>query len=375
MPPLEAWEKVFLDSEPFFDTLHGRFGCIACHGGTSGTDDMEAAHEGMVRDPDSMETCVLCHAEIAQTHADSLHWDLEGYLTVLAERSDEEHWPQLMVAYETHCANCHASCGQCHVSRPTSAGSGLLKGHSFREIPPMNTTCTGCHGSRIEEEYKGKNEMEEGGRYPADVHYNPGGMPCFDCHSGDEMHGALGDFNHRYDSPQQPSCSETGLGVECHADVGPGDGVEQHDKDHLPVMSCETCHSVEYKHCYSCHVQKSEEGVPFFRTDPSQMMLKIGRNPIPSPERPWEYVLVRHVPIARDTFVFYGEGLLPNFDARPTWTYATPHNSQLQTPQNESCNACHGNPEVFLTADDVAPDELEANKDVIVTEIPAEVER
>ncbi len=31
----------------------------------------------------------------------------------------------------------------------------------------MNLTCTGCHGSRIENEYKGKNEGDQG-RHPLD---------------------------------------------------------------------------------------------------------------------------------------------------------------------------------------------------------------
>ena len=60
-----------------------------------------------------------------------------------------------------------------------------------------------------------------------------------------------------------------------------------------------------------------------------------------------------------------------HFDALPTWKYATPHNIQRNTPQNQECNNCHGQTDLFLTADDVDPDELEANKDVIVTEIPA----
>lgn len=353
--------KVYLQDESFFETLHARFGCITCHGGTSGVDEMEAAHEGIVRDPDSMEACGLCHAEITEAHADSLHEDLQGYLTVLAARSDEESWPQLMEAFEIHCSTCHASCGQCHVSRPTDAGGGLLEGHTFKEIPPMNLTCTGCHGSRIEDEYKGLNEG-----FPADVHFNPGGMSCFACHTGDEMHGALGDFDHRYDGPVTPSCTAEG----CHPDVRPGDGIEQHDEVHLEQLSCQVCHSAEYKNCYNCHVERTEDGTPFFRTDPSEMALRIGQNPIQNQERPWEFVVLRHVPIARDTFAHYGEDLLPNFDNRPTWVYATPHNIQRQTPQNASCSACHDNSSVFLTVDDVDPDELEANRSVIVRLIP-----
>ena len=46
-------------------------------------------------------------------------------------------------------------------------------------------------------------------------------------------------------------------------------------------------------------------------------------------------------------------------------------NIQRITSQNQECNNCHGQAELFLTADDVLPDELEANSAVIVTEIPA----
>jgi thiosulfate/3-mercaptopyruvate sulfurtransferase len=364
---LEAWEKVFIE-DSFLATYHARFGCIACHGGTGGTDDMGLAHAGMVRDPHptNSETCQLCHAGISEVHVDSLHYDLEGYISVLSARSDEAHWDQLMVAYENHCTECHASCGQCHISRPTVNDGGLLDGHNPKRRPPMNNTCTGCHGSRVNDEYKGKNEMAEGGRYPADVHYNPGGMACFECHDGDSLHGTDGDYDHRYDGPESPSCSAAG----CHDDVSPEGDIEQHDEVHLAKLSCQACHSVAYKHCYNCHVQQTEDGRAYYRVEPSQMAFKIGRNPIQSPDRPWEYVPLRHVPIARDSFAYYGENLLPNFDSLPTWAYATPHSIQRVTAQNATCDACHGNSDVFLTEDDVLPDELEANEDVIVREVP-----
>jgi thiosulfate/3-mercaptopyruvate sulfurtransferase len=364
---LEAWEQVYFDNEDFFDDIHATIGCITCHGGTGGTDDMEAAHQGVVKDPDQEEACGTCHAQTVQSFTENgLHWDLQGYMTVLQERSDEEHMPQVMEAYDNHCATCHASCGQCHVSRPTSNGGGLLDGHVFKGTPPPYTTCTGCHGSRIENEFKGKNTDEEGNRYPADVHYNPGGMNCNDCHSGEEMHGEMGSFDHRYDGPETPSCADAG----CHEDVGPGGEIAQHSAGHLAQLSCQACHAVTYKNCYNCHVQQSEEGVPYFKTDESQMDFRIGLNPIQSAERPWKYVPLRHVPVARDSFAYYGEDLLPNFDSRPTWTYATPHAIQRVTPQNQSCD-CHNNLDLFLTADDVDPDELTANQAVIVAQAPA----
>jgi thiosulfate/3-mercaptopyruvate sulfurtransferase len=117
-------------------------------------------------------------------------------------------------------------------------------------------------------------------------------------------------------------------------------------------------------------VQQTDDGRPFYRVDPSQMMFRIGLNPRQGPERPWEYVPLRHVPVAKDSFAYYGENLLSNFDSLPTWAYATPHTIQRITPQNSSCDACHGNPDVFLTEDDVLPDELPANQEVIVREVP-----
>jgi thiosulfate/3-mercaptopyruvate sulfurtransferase len=113
-----------------------------------------------------------------------------------------------------------------------------------------------------------------------------------------------------------------------------------------------------------------EDGVPYYQIEPSVMAFKIGRNPLQSEDRPWEYVPVRHVPVDSESFAYYGEDLLPNFDALPTWKYATPHNIQRNTPQTETCNSCHGNSEVFLTADDVLPEEQGANADVIVEEVP-----
>ena len=340
--------------------MHGRYGCVTCHGGTGGTDEKEAAHEGMVREPASAEACADCHPEQVAADASSLHSNLAGYTTVLSARSAPDKMAQIDVMMGNHCEDCHSSCGQCHVSRPTNLDGGLLAGHLHKDPPPMNLTCTGCHGSRVEDEYKGKNEGVK-----ADVHWVKGGMPCFDCHTEDEMHGKVGEFDHRYDGPPTPSCRD----ADCHADVAPGDAVPNHTEVHFEALSCQVCHSTTYKTCYGCHVGL-EGGTPYFKVEPSQMTFKIGHNPRQGPDRPWEYVPLRHVPIARDSFEYYGQDLLPNFDAVPTWKYATPHNIQRNTPQTESCDACHGNAEIFLTADDVLPDELAANKDTIVREVP-----
>ena len=40
----------------------------------------------------------------------------------------------------------------------------------------------------------------------------------------------------------------------------------------------------------------------YFKTEPSEMMFKIGRNPLQSEDRPWTYVPVRHVPVDPESF-------------------------------------------------------------------------
>ncbi len=364
---MEGWEKVILSNQEFAETIHGEMGCVACHGGDGISDDKETAHVSMRRDPIAAEACVQCHTDM-QNHNQSLHENLGGYYTVIQQRTSKETWPAVEEAFGNHCESCHASCGQCHVSRPTSLDGGLTAGHQFKKIPPMNLTCTACHGSRVDMEYKGKNEG-----IPADVHWTQVGMPCFDCHTGDEMHGNM-DYqpNHRYDGPPTPGCSD----ADCHADVVPGSEIRGHDADHLNTMECGTCHAAEYKSCYSCHVQKSEDDVPYFKIEPSVMGFKIGYNPRQSEDRPWKWVTLRHVPVDPDTFAYYGDDLLPNFNNLPTWVYAVPHTTQKVAEQAKKCNNCHGNRDIFLSKDDLLPYEVEANANVVVddADVPAPVE-
>ena len=362
-PSLDAWEKVYLDNDAFFGTVHGRYGCTTCHGGQGDSVFKEEAHQGLVRDPAATEACGDCHADEVAWQQTSLHAGLNGFETALAARSTPDKMTQLQEMADNHCRTCHTSCGQCHVSRPTYAGGGLLDGHKFASSPPVDLTCSGCHGNRVDREYKGKGSAQ------GDVHWTQARMECSTCHPDAELHGAMTtESTHRYDNPPIPSC----LSLKCHPDVGTGDGIEQHDDTHLGAMSCQTCHSTAYVNCSGCHVTVKND-IPSYELESSQIAFKIGLNPLLGFNRPWKYVPLRHVPITRDSFAYYGSGLLPNFDALPTWKYATPHNIQRVTPQNESCNACHGNTDLFLTVGDVPYDERKANEDVIVKSVPEAV--
>jgi len=193
-------------------------------------------------------------------------------------------------------------------------------------------------------------------------------MNCMDCHTGVELHGDGTTPDHRFANDAGPQC------VDCHPDSQSADSSISHHAIHGDRVSCNVCHSVAYKNCYSCHVEQDSQGLRF----PSEMDFRIGRNPEVSEQRPYGYVLLRHIPIAPDSFEPWGIDM-PQYAATPTWRPATPHNIQRNTPQTENCENCHNNSDLYLTAEYInslvdrglmAAEELEANESVIVTEIP-----
>jgi len=370
--PLEPWEKVLVDHETFSQTDHGELTCIQCHGGTN-IADKDQAHADMIASPSSQSDvyCAECHEAEVAAYPNSLHNTQAGYWTAINTRNGnipEDH-PELNQMFNNHCATCHTTCGECHVSQPENVGGGLFTGHVFEKTPPMTRSCTACHGSRVGNEFLGKNEGITG-----DVHFREARMSCVKCHEGADLHGtadvALAS-DHRLSGAEDPKC------IDCHAEVASGtDGIDMHAQHgDGEELSCQVCHSVTYTSCDGCHVAVSEtSGNPFFETEATYTTFFIGRNPIQSEDRPYKYVPVRHVPVATTSYEYYGENLLTNFDALPTWVYATPHNIQRFTPQNASCESCHGNAEIFLTADKVQAVELSANQNVIVNTIPGPVD-
>jgi thiosulfate/3-mercaptopyruvate sulfurtransferase len=373
---LEPWEKVLVDLEKFPQTVHGHIACTDCHAGVQ-SPEKDIAHTDLVARPSegNPNACTRCHDNVTEVYANSLHATLQGYHTVLDARSTPENHPAIQEMFTNHCYRCHASCGDCHVGQPASVGGGLFNGHLFTLTPPMTRSCTACHGSRVGNAYLGKVED-----IPGDVHFRQGRMNCIDCHGNHELHGqpsrcsqchpAIKDSqvpppDHRYAGLESPSCQS------CHPETTLGkDNIQMHTV-HGADLACQVCHSVSYSNCDGCHVAiSSKTGNPFFETQGTYMTFVIGLNNLRSFDRPYKYVPVRHVPIAPTSYEYYGDNLLPNFNSLPTWVYTTPHNIQLKTPQAETCNACHGNPDLFLTADKVQPAELEANLPVIVPEVP-----
>ena len=82
------------------------------------------------------------------------------------------------------------------------------------------------------------------------------------------------------------------------------------------------------------------------------------------------YTLVRHAPTTREMLASKVADALPNYDDFPTWLPTFPHNIQRVTPQNKTCNACHGNADLFLLKGRLDPRYPKANAKVAVPRIP-----
>ncbi|RKX79059.1 MAG: hypothetical protein DRP87_04495 [Spirochaetes bacterium] len=371
MEQLAPHEKVFVD--PSFieeDKKHGNLGCTFCHGGDPNNPDYETAHSGVRKDPsypDASGTCGICHTDSVKHYETSLHYTLEPYIRTIKMRSsrDNAKREKINTAMERHCLTCHSSCGQCHVSRPDPAHGGLLESHIFKKEPLMQEVCTSCHGSRVGPEFLGMNEG-----IPADIHRQKSYFKCTSCHSSVEMHGDGVEYANRYEVATAPECES------CHRDVytSQGENTTQHTI-HKDKVSCQVCHAMPYKNCWECHVGTDDQGLTFFRTKATKMDFKIGLNPARDERHPEKFVTVRHIPVDFNTFSFYVEDGLSEFNMLPNWKMTTPHTIRRETPQNSSCDSCHGNESIFLSLEDVEEKYREANKEVIVPKelIPAKV--
>lgn len=367
MPPVEAWEKVLVNAD-FEESTHGSLGCRHCHAGAEGVNEKDAAHVGLVARPSAgaAEVCAACHAQIAEDFPKSLHATQNGYFTMYAARSGQSpDNAQYAAMFESRCAECHATCGQCHVSRPAAVDGGLTRGHEFRKTPLQTENCTACHGSRVGDEFRGRNAG-----IPEDVHYL-NGMNCMSCHTGMELHGDGTTPAHRQDNAAGPAC------VNCHPGSDSAEDDNLWHSNHAGKLACQVCHSQPYKNCYSCHVQLDSQGIDF----PSQIDFRIGHNPKKSAQHPEEWVLLRHVPIRPDTFMAWNIDL-PLYTAEPTWRLASPHNIVRNAPQTAACDNCHGSDDLFLTPAHIQDlitegvmisDEIEANASVVVDNPPGEL--
>lgn len=380
-PYYEPYDRVYMDGsgyEAFKQSGHYSIGCTGCHNGNSDSDVKSEAHAGDFISHPSLfyeDKCGSCHEEITANFPTSIH-NGTGQKRKVAIRSgftgadDFDQLPEHQIeGYNENCAQCHGTCGNCHIVRPTAAGGGLAKGHAFTKTPDMLNVCVKCHSSRGGHAYLGVAAGTE-----PDVHITSQNFKCLDCHNGAEMHGNGEPVEQRYAYSELPECEE------CHTDLASSNN---YHSTHLGDFNCQVCHSQDYNNCGQCHINfedehlKSGAGAQI----PSYLGYKIAVNPLPE-LRPFEsdFALVRRTLAAPENWDAYVENAYPNFNALPTYNFTTPHNilkytSRTTVEEGQSCAYnCHirnvddslYNKNLYLFEEDLLDWELEASRSITV---------
>ncbi|HSG67241.1 MAG TPA: hypothetical protein VK994_00945, partial [Bacteroidales bacterium] len=312
------------------------------------------------------DKCGACHASIANGFSTSLHHGTGQMrkVTIRSGLNGPQEFDQLpehqIEGYNANCATCHGTCGNCHVVRPPVGGGGLVRGHDFTKTPDMVNICVTCHVSRGGHAYLGV----AAGTQP-DLHLTMNDFTCMDCHSGAELHGDGQQVEQRYEYSKLPNCDN------CHSS---DKAANLYHTMHYDDFNCNVCHSQDYNNCGSCHVHGDGARIPAY------LDFKIAGNPLPDIFPDFKFTVVRRSPAAPDNWEKYGVAEYANFEAFPTYNYASPHNllrwtSRTQVGDGKECySSCHirneggtlVNSELFLFQNDLLEWEYEANVGITV---------
>jgi thiosulfate/3-mercaptopyruvate sulfurtransferase len=338
-PHYEPYDRVFMGGQGYIDfknSSHYDVGCVGCHNGKDGTSDKKLAHsDSFISHPSAIydQKCKTCHEAISNNFKTSLHHGMgqKRKVTMRSGLSGYKEFDKLpahqIEGYNSNCATCHGTCGNCHIVRPPIGGGGLANGHKFTKTPDMNSVCVTCHVSRGGHAYLGV----ASGTQP-DVHLTKMGYRCTECHKGDELHGDGVEVDQRYAYTKLPTCTSCHKGLESK---------NTYHSMHYNTFNCQTCHSQNYNNCGSCHIHGSGARVP------SYMSYKIAMNPLPDIKKGYKYSVVRRTLAAPDNWEKYGVPEYSNFDVLPTYNYTSPHNilrwtSRTKVNSGMSCSSnCH----------------------------------
>lgn len=352
---------------------HGDVDCISCHTQLNNTEEAATPnwHAATIRDPsaDGGQVCASCHGqEMVDTFKASLHFTMNGVAKGLCERlkqtpNSQELFDEIFFEPEMYmgCNTCHATCGQCHVSKPNITGGGLLNSHAFGK-PSPESSCAPCH-------YENADYHQE-----VDVHATKHGLSCLDCHTDlVEFHGrSLADMPEgklHYKGPDSKATGpiETNMKndvvqvtcEQCHAEK-----VQDHPVkgvDHFSKMDCAACHSLPYSNCFGCHDGEKPEYVGAWGNgDPDTLNVKLGLSIPGDPNS--KLTTLNHAGMAEGAF---GEGApvidTKNPATKSMWTAfashfiaTTPLVSDAAKASGKMCDNCHnGNLEIFLQAKDL----------------------
>ena len=350
-PHYEPYDRVFMGGQGYEDyklSGHYQIGCTGCHNGDGDTGDKAMAHSGdFIIHPSMLyqDKCGTCHKDITDNFTTSIHQGTGQKRKVamrsgLSGPSEFDQLPAHQIeGYNNNCAQCHGTCGNCHVVRPAVGGGGLSKGHNFNKTPDMLNVCITCHVSRGGHAYLGVAP----GTQP-DAHLKNMGFDCLSCHDGHELHGNGEQVEQRYAYTELPECENCHTGLE---------EVNSYHSKHFEDFNCHVCHSQDYNNCGSCHIHGEGARIP------SYMDFKIAANPIPDIKEGYELALVRRTLAAPDNWKEYGVEEYANFNVHPTYNYTTPHNLLKWTERTDvEGGACYNNCHIRKEGDSLINKEL-----------------
>jgi len=256
------------------ESTHGRLGCVTCHEGTPDTEDMSAAHTGLVADPSVsfQEDCLLCHRDLPNEYPDD---------NLLAPHDQVVQG----LAENLTCSDCHGAVGHgdglvsggvvismeacidCHEERNLDVGCEVC--HTEMAAWSPDTDCALCHAVPQVESLEDANLL-------AYAHAQEG-LACLDCHNDLEALGQV----HEGAVPGAPvtplrvkmqSCFDCHVPnehtsyeqvIELTADYTIDDQqINPHDPhvgvEGMEPVECSRCHQMHEESplingCYSCH--------------------------------------------------------------------------------------------------------------------------
>lgn len=128
--------RMFIDPADILSG-HGRLGCVTCHRGTGGTEDVDVAHTGLVVDPTLgfTEACLLCHRDLPNEFSQTL---------LRAPHDQVVHG----LAANLTCSDCHGAVGHgfdAISGEVICSMTGCLDCHKERNLDTQLEDCEACH--------------------------------------------------------------------------------------------------------------------------------------------------------------------------------------------------------------------------------------
>ncbi|MCP4583578.1 MAG: hypothetical protein GY839_18365 [candidate division Zixibacteria bacterium] len=132
--------SVFVDLDKYQKSIHGEFECIDCH---ASLEDAEFPHEERIEAVD----CGLCHDDIAEIHAKSVHGkSIAGEATTAAECKDCHGIHDIVSPSDKTVGLESIKCGVCH-GLEVKQFNESLHGQAVKKKARLAPRCWDCHGA------------------------------------------------------------------------------------------------------------------------------------------------------------------------------------------------------------------------------------